>query len=153
MWRRTARGKASVQGAAEGMRWARHRLSMSLRKLLFFPQCKLEHLCRVPSGARLISLLPCHSDQLKPQPLRNTRRTSPPDWPASGSSVQQAEISDVRPMQEPVSCDIPRENYEIPNRSCETPKKLVKYTYSETSNNLSLHAVKLRRVPATNCII
>ena len=65
--------------------------------------------------------------------LRNTRRTPPPDWPVLGSGVHQAGISSARPTQGAVSCTIPRENDEIPNRSCEIPEKLVKYAYSKNS--------------------
>ena len=56
----------------------------------------------------------------------------------------------MRQMQALVSCSMPRENDEIPNRSCEIPEELVKYIYSKTSSNY--HTVKPHRMPATNVI-
>ena len=79
-----------------------------------------------------------------------TRRTPHPHWLVSGLSVYWQRISSAHQTQAFTPCTMPRENDEIPNRSCVIPEELVKYIYSKTSSNY--HTIKPRRAPATNML-
>ena len=138
VWSRRARPSCQSR-EQQGVRVRHGVVSRCPWNFFFFSWREQEHLCVESPGARLISSSRTALINLSHSLLQNTRRTSPPDWSVSGSSFYQTGISGVRPTQGPVSCTIPRENDEIPNRSCDlvilcvTDLRIMKYIYSKKS--------------------
>ena len=113
------------------------------RKLLLFSPHELRHYWRIAQGPALYSVPYCLQSALNHSLPWIARQLLRPHWSVSGLCVYWERISSARQMQALAPSTTPRENDEIPNRSCG-----IRLQWKLLAKHI-LYIVELCRVPAT----